>query len=106
MTSSMAYLLGDGRNPQTLGFTLRQLGLHEAALGAFERAAALSPRDPEVWANLGLVQSHLGRGQAAVDSFYKGIELYPRFVGAYAALGKHHQVSSHTRSAPTEEPCL
>jgi hypothetical protein len=33
-----------------------------------------------------------------VDSFYKGIELYPRFVGAYAALGKHHQVSD-TRGA-------
>jgi hypothetical protein len=51
-----------------------------------------------VWANLGLVQSHTGAGEQAVQSFHTAIELFPRFVGAFAALGKHHQVTPYLSS--------
>jgi Flp pilus assembly protein TadD len=60
-----------------LGATEQRLGRLERARQAFERALALSPRDPEAHSNLAIVLGNLGRFEEAIDRLDAALELEP-----------------------------
>jgi len=50
-----------------------------------------SPRDPNAWNMLGVVEAQQGDYRAAESSFQKAIDLLPGFAGAYINLGRLYQ---------------
>ncbi len=50
-----------------------------------------SPRDPDAWNMLGVVEAQQGDHRAAEASFQKAIDLAPGFAGAYLNLGRLYQ---------------
>lgn len=70
-----------------LGGVLRQTGRKLEALIAYQRAADLSPIDPEAFNNLGATFHELGRLEEAQKNFEKSITLRADFAPAYFNLG-------------------
>jgi pentatricopeptide repeat protein len=61
----------------TLGTTLQQMGRHEDALKAFDKAVQLKPEVGELWKNLGNVLVDLQRPNDAILSFQHALTLAP-----------------------------
>ena len=49
----------------------------DIAIEAFNKAVALSPRDPSVWNNRGIALDHLERWEEAIQSYTKALEIEP-----------------------------
>lgn len=60
-----------------LGDVLGQTNRSGEALPIFEKAASLSPRDPEICRRLGTTLMALGRPDQALESFTKAVKLQP-----------------------------
>lgn len=59
-----------------------QLGKLPDARRYFERAAALSPRDPQLWNNFGSLLGRLDDREAAIDAYNRALALAPSFPDA------------------------
>jgi tetratricopeptide (TPR) repeat protein len=62
----------------SLGSALQQLGRHEEALKAFDKAIQLAPDDALLWKNLGDVLLNLGRRAEALLGLQHALRLNPR----------------------------
>jgi tetratricopeptide (TPR) repeat protein len=62
----------------SLGSALQQLGRHEEALKAFDKAIQLAPHDAGLWRSLGDVLLNLGRRAEALLGFQQVLTLTPR----------------------------
>jgi predicted TPR repeat methyltransferase len=75
-----------------LGIALRQVGNYPEALEALRRAAALAPRRPEPWINIGQVNIAQGNRAAAAEALQEALKRKPTDSTAQhlldAALGK------------------
>ncbi len=59
------------------GFVLQKVGFKEKALEAYELAAALAPDNPEVLADLGVLQFNLGKLKEAEQTLNRALALNP-----------------------------
>jgi tetratricopeptide (TPR) repeat protein len=73
-----------------LGELAAEQGSADAAIAAFERAAALEPARAETWHRLGLALARLGRDDDAVRALRKAIELAPGSFTYHHSLGAIH----------------
>lgn len=69
------------------------------ALQAFERASALRPSDPVLWAFRAKVLTGLQRSPEAIDCYRKAVELNPGYAEAHAALGDQYSQAGKTAEA-------
>ncbi|TFG54641.1 MAG: tetratricopeptide repeat protein, partial [Candidatus Aminicenantes bacterium] len=53
----------------------------------YEKAAALSPDDPDAQYNLGVCLVNIGESEAALARFQKAVELKPDYAEAYYQIG-------------------
>ena len=81
-----------------LGYIYSDLGQHEQAIDAYQKAIHLDQNDTSPWFGLGYVYSDLGQHEQAIDAYQKAIHLdqnfaYPWFgLGyVYSDLGQHEQ---------------
>jgi tetratricopeptide (TPR) repeat protein len=75
-----------------LGATLVNLGRHEEAIKAFDKAVQIKPLDADLWRNLGNVLVDAERQADAILSFQHALKLNPRhFDAAYKAGQLLHQ---------------
>jgi tetratricopeptide (TPR) repeat protein/2-polyprenyl-3-methyl-5-hydroxy-6-metoxy-1,4-benzoquinol methylase len=72
---------------KVLGAVLMQTGRLQDALTANQRAAALSPADPETQSNLGNIQIAVGMLEAAKASYQQAIVIKPDWAEAHYNLG-------------------
>jgi tetratricopeptide (TPR) repeat protein len=70
-----------------LGVTYQYLGDFAAALGCYESALKLSPKDASTYFNIGKVNQELGRTMEAIRAFEHSVRLKPDYFEAYATLG-------------------
>jgi tetratricopeptide (TPR) repeat protein len=70
-----------------LADNLTSSGDRSGALDALTKATQSEPANPEVWYDLGLLQSTLGQRPQALDSLNKAIQLDPEFAQAHNTLG-------------------
>ncbi len=61
-------------------------GYLSSAIGALEHAAMLSPQDPKIYYNLGVLFAQSGDGQKAVENMEKAINLKINYRDAYKGL--------------------
>jgi tetratricopeptide (TPR) repeat protein/2-polyprenyl-3-methyl-5-hydroxy-6-metoxy-1,4-benzoquinol methylase len=78
---------GDVFGWKVLGMTFLQQGKNRRALPHLEKAASLSPRQPDIHHNLGVALVHLGRHDEAVDSFRRAMDLNPDCMQTLTSLG-------------------
>ncbi len=69
-----------------LGNVYSDLGRHEEASAAYQKAIQLDAKDAYPWNGLGNVYRDLGRHEDAIAAFQKAIELDPKFAEAYSNL--------------------
>jgi tetratricopeptide (TPR) repeat protein len=72
----------------SLGTVLVNLGRHEEALKAFDKAVQLKPLDPDLWRNLGNVLVDAERPADAILSFQHALKLDPRHWDAASKAGR------------------
>ncbi len=72
---------------EALGAVLGQAGQVQQALPALQKAAELSPEDPEAQNNLGNAQRSLGQLLDAESSYEMALRIRPDFVDALSGLG-------------------
>jgi serine/threonine protein kinase len=65
------------------GAALEVLGRSEDALGCFDRAITIEPRNTLVWNNRGAALGRLGRHEEAVICYTKALEISPRDFNAW-----------------------
>jgi len=65
----------EGSYVDSLGWVHHQLGEQELALRYLQRAATLSPRQPEIYEHLGDVETVLGNAGRAGDAYRRALEL-------------------------------
>jgi len=53
-------------------------GKYVEALGCYEQAILLSPKDPDLWNLKGLVLRTMGRYSEAIECFNKSLQIDPR----------------------------
>ncbi len=70
---------GDAASWKAFGLALARAGRAEEARTAFERGAALAPRDAEIHNNLGVVLGQLGRFAEAVAHVEKALAMRPDY---------------------------
>jgi tetratricopeptide (TPR) repeat protein len=68
---------GNGQLFLSMGKLLYDMGLHPAAVRAFERAVQLLPRDPQAHYLLGFMYTILGRESWALAAWRKAVDLAP-----------------------------
>jgi Tfp pilus assembly protein PilF len=66
----------------TLGWAYRSSGDEAKALTVLERAAAISPPNPEILYHFGIVLTEAGRDRDAITAFRKALDLKAGFPGA------------------------
>ena len=71
---------GDAHNQR--GMLLGGLGDNAGAASAFERAAALEPKNERIWFNLGLARLRAGNRAAAAAAFRQALAVKPDFEDA------------------------
>ncbi len=81
-----------GQQPKTdyltsLGNVLANLGRHEEALKAFDKAVQLNPLDADLWRNLGNALVDVERPADAILSFQHALKLNPRHWDAASKAG-------------------
>lgn len=81
-----------------LGFLLAERRELEAALAAFERAAALAPDHAPTAFNIGFVLQRLGRHAEAAERLRRALALDPSLERARAALARS-QAEAHGEAA-------
>ena len=69
------------------GLGLATQGKYDEAIPILQRALEKDPGQPDIWANLGDIQSKAGKMEDAVASFEKAIALRPDDVGFYQNMG-------------------
>jgi len=74
-----------------LGTVLMQMGRSADALAPMQKAAALSPENPDVHNNLGNALHALGRAVEAVSCYRQALQLDPNFVEVHNNLGNVFQ---------------
>jgi tetratricopeptide (TPR) repeat protein len=79
---------GDAQLYFNLGMALGDTGELEGALGAFERAVAIDPRDAENYFGLGLMAQASGRDAQAEEALRKAIVLSPVHIEARLLLSR------------------
>ncbi|MDP3186058.1 MAG: tetratricopeptide repeat protein [Anaerolineales bacterium] len=89
-----------------LGNVYSDLGRHDEALAAFQKAIQLDPKDASPWNGLGNVCSDLGRHDEAIAAFDKAIQLDPKYAypwnglgSVYSDLGRHEEASAAYQKA-------
>jgi len=68
-----------------LGGALQMQGKN--ALSAFQKAAELLPKEPDVYFNLGVAMRSAGQFEGAIDSYRKAITIKPDYAEAHGNLG-------------------
>jgi len=53
-------------------------GKYLEAMGCFEQAILLNPKDPDLWNSMGLVLRTIGRHDEAIECFNKSLQIDPR----------------------------
>ena len=77
---------GYGRAHTNLGRLALDAGDPDRALGHFERAAELGPRNPVAWANLGRLRADLGDPAGAAMAYGSAVEVAPGLATAWRGL--------------------
>jgi tetratricopeptide (TPR) repeat protein/2-polyprenyl-3-methyl-5-hydroxy-6-metoxy-1,4-benzoquinol methylase len=72
---------------KVLGAVFKKTGRLKESLIANQRAAAISPNDPEAHSNLGITLQELGRFEDAENSYKIAIAIKPDFAEAHCNLG-------------------
>lgn len=67
------------RNPKKKCDKLAKLKKHEEALGCYNKALELNPKDEKAWYNKGKILINHGKDQEALKCFDKTLELDPTF---------------------------
>ncbi len=91
-TRTLESLLAEARTAQSGGDFSR-------AAGAYERAVALQPSIPELWANLGLMEHELGKTSEAISSFEHAARLNPSLFVPQLFLGLEYLQSGKAEAA-------
>jgi tetratricopeptide (TPR) repeat protein len=74
-------------NYNNLAIYLQSQGLLAEAIGAYDRAIALNPREPQLWGNRGIVMLLAQRPAEALNSLDKALALDPLYVDAITSRG-------------------
>jgi len=77
-----------------LSLALRDLGRHERARDAAQRAVALEANGPTPWVRLGEILLSLNERPEAGRAFRRALELAPHTVAAFRGLGQAEEVDS------------
>lgn len=70
-----------------LAFALRELGRHEEAVQALEKAIGLEPGNAAAWVRLGQARLNFGEPGAAAEAFHRALAAEPSNVAALRGLG-------------------
>ena len=70
-----------------LGNAYCEVGEHEKAIDAHQRAIELNPGNHQAWVNLGICQRRKGSPKEAADCYERAIELKPDYAEAHSSLG-------------------
>jgi len=70
-----------------LAFALRELGRHDEAVQALERAIGLEPKNAAAWVRLGQARLNFGEPGAAAEAFRRALDAEPSNVAALRGLG-------------------
>ena len=66
---------------------LAQAGSYEEAIAEFTKAIQLSPKDPQIYNDRGLVYHRMNRFPEAMEDFSKAIEIAPKNYAGYSGRG-------------------
>ena len=61
----------------TKGVALRDLGRHEEAIAAFDKAIEIDPQCAKAWNNKGIALDKLAKHEEAKEAFEKALEINP-----------------------------
>ena len=87
----------------TLGVAYSQMGLHEKAVGFFEKAVAITDKNPNYFFNLGASLKFTGNFDGAKKAYEKTIILAPNYYKAHAALTGLGDISADSNHIPQLE---
>lgn len=73
----------------------------KTAIESLEKARSLSPTDPKIYYNLGLIYDRDGRNDEALKSFEEAAKLKPDYRDAYFALGMYYEKLKRNDEAKT-----
>jgi tetratricopeptide (TPR) repeat protein len=101
----------EGELQRLRGYLLQETGDAAGAAAAYERVLAESPRDWEIWNNLGNARRAMGEAAAAVAALARAVDLQPRiaaaqlnYATALAAAGRHGDAVGAAREAARLAP--
>lgn len=81
------------------GASLRTLGRFDEALGCYEAAINLDPKNPVVWVNKGNVLSSMGKPAESMQAYEHALHLDPKCEAAWINKGIGHQTNEQYQNA-------
>ncbi|MCL5022905.1 MAG: tetratricopeptide repeat protein [Nitrospirae bacterium] len=90
---------GSPRGYNNLGLAYAEKGLHEKAIGMYERSTSLNPSYVLAYTNLGVAYAAVGKTGMAIDNFEKAIALNPNYAVAYSNLARAYGESGRIDKA-------
>ncbi|MCM1983428.1 tetratricopeptide repeat protein [Lyngbya confervoides] len=93
-------------NPQTksqlysgLGSAYDELNQLSESMAAYEQALALTPDNPQIWVNLGIVQRLQGNHQQALQSYQQALKLDGNLATAHSSMGSLYVLQGQPKQA-------